>query len=125
MVGSCYSTDNMEEVYSIDGVGITYTRIRFHANYALQRDEEDLLMFETLLHPQPKHFFFFSRFGHTTVPPGYYKRDRQCKFKGSKSGDIATRLCKTWWNSQVSRHFNLNRVCKRQKAFSYFFMFSF
>ena len=45
--------------------------------------------------------FFNFRFGHTTVPPGIYRRDRKCNFRKSSNGGMALRLCSTWWDSQV------------------------
>ena len=45
--------------------------------------------------------FFNFRFGHTTVPPGVYRRDRKCNFRKSSNGGMALRLCSTWWDSQV------------------------
>ena len=47
-----------------------------------------------------KSLFSF-RFGHTTVPPGIYRRDRTCNFRKSPHGGMALRLCSTWWDSQV------------------------
>ena len=34
------------------------------------------------------------------IPPGIYKRDNQCDFKPSRSGDVAMRLCSTWWDAE-------------------------
>ena len=42
------------------------------------------------------------RFGHTMIPPGIYRRDRQCDFKKARNGGPATRLCSVWWDAQVS-----------------------
>jgi hypothetical protein len=44
---------------------------------------------------------FYFRFGHTTIPPGIYKRDRTCNFKKVPNGGMALRLCSSWWDSQV------------------------
>ena len=34
------------------------------------------------------------------IPPGIFKRDNQCDFKPSRSGDVAMRLCSTWWDAE-------------------------
>ena len=54
------------------------------------------------VHPGISHVFQSAafRFGHTTIPPGIYKRDRDCKFRKSRKGGIAMRLCSTWWDSE-------------------------
>ena len=50
--------------------------------------------------------FFLSsplhRFGHTTIPPGIYRRDGKCNFRKGPHGEMAMRLCSTWWDSQVN-----------------------
>ena len=43
------------------------------------------------------------RFGHTMIPPGIYRRDRECDFKKARNGGPATRLCSVWWDAQVSQ----------------------
>ena len=45
----------------------------------------------------------FSRFGHTLIPPGMYRRDGKCNFKDAQDGSPAIRLCATWWDAQVRR----------------------
>lgn len=59
------------------------------------------------LHPGISHVFQSAafRFGHTMIPPGIYRRDEKCKFKTTKTGHIAIRLCMTWWDSNVSNYF--------------------
>eukprot|EP00093_Oithona_nana_P006459 06459.XXX_386344_372891_1 [CDS] Oithona nana genome sequencing. len=54
------------------------------------------------VHPGISHVFQSAafRFGHTTVPPGIYRRDRTCNFRKSPHGGMALRLCSTWWDSQ-------------------------
>ena len=42
------------------------------------------------------------RFGHTTIPPGIYRRDGKCNFRKGPHGEMAMRLCSTWWDSQVN-----------------------
>ena len=46
---------------------------------------------------------YFFRFGHTMIPPGIYRRDRECDFKKARNGGPATRLCSVWWDAQVSQ----------------------
>ena len=36
------------------------------------------------------------------IPPGLYRRDNKCNYKRTISGDLALRLCSTWWDSNVS-----------------------
>ena len=45
-------------------------------------------------------FSLFFRFGHTTIPPGIYRRDKQCNYKKARSGGEALRLCSTWWDAE-------------------------
>lgn len=54
------------------------------------------------VHPGISHVFQSAafRFGHTTIPPGIYRRDRTCNFKKSPTGGLALRLCSVWWDSQ-------------------------
>lgn len=42
-----------------------------------------------------------SRYGHTLIPPGIYRRGKECGFKTDFQGSPATRLCSTWWDAQV------------------------
>ena len=49
------------------------------------------------------HFLsHFSRFGHTLIPPGMYRRDGKCNYKDAQDGSPAIRLCATWWDAQVN-----------------------
>ena len=61
-------------------------------------------------------FFKFCRFGHTTIPPGIYRRDRTCNFRKGPYGEMAMRLCSTWWDSQVRPLLRLlfERTCTSQ-----------
>ena len=55
--------------------------------------------------PYSMIFFLSSplhRFGHTTIPPGIYRRDGKCNFRKGPHGEMAMRLCSTWWDSQVN-----------------------
>eukprot|EP00096_Caligus_rogercresseyi_P010505 TRINITY_DN3850_c0_g1_i1.p1 TRINITY_DN3850_c0_g1~~TRINITY_DN3850_c0_g1_i1.p1 ORF type:complete len:1540 (+),score=517.15 TRINITY_DN3850_c0_g1_i1:375-4994(+) len=54
------------------------------------------------VHPGVSHVFQSAafRFGHSTIPPGIYRRDRECNYKTTPSGGPAMRLCSTWWDSQ-------------------------
>ncbi|XP_071748300.1 dual oxidase isoform X2 [Lepeophtheirus salmonis] len=54
------------------------------------------------IHPGISHVFQSAafRFGHSTIPPGIYRRDRNCNYKKTASGGPAMRLCSTWWDSQ-------------------------
>lgn len=56
------------------------------------------------LHPGISHIFQSAafRFGHTMIPPGIYRRDEQCNYRMTKTGQPAIRLCTTWWDSNVS-----------------------
>ncbi len=50
------------------------------------------------MHPM----FSLFRFSHTSIPPGIYKRDKNCQFIKTPNGAAATRLCSVWWDAQVS-----------------------
>lgn len=54
------------------------------------------------IHPGISHVFQSAafRFGHTMIPPGIYKRDRQCEFRPTSTGGEALRLCSVWWDAQ-------------------------
>jgi len=54
------------------------------------------------VHPGVSHVFQSAafRFGHTTIPPGIYRRDKQCNYKKARSGGEALRLCSTWWDAE-------------------------
>ena len=66
--------------------------------------------------------FFNFRFGHTTVPPGIYRRDRKCNFRKSSNGGMALRLCSTWWDSQVREIENqLGLIFKLMWIWMYFY----
>lgn len=56
------------------------------------------------VHPGISHVFQSAafRFGHTTIPPGILRRNRQCNFMPTRTGGEAMRLCSTWWDAQVS-----------------------
>lgn len=56
------------------------------------------------LHPGISHVFQSAafRFGHTMIPSGIYRRDEECNFRTTQTGQIAIRLCTTWWDSDVS-----------------------
>ncbi|XP_023209588.1 dual oxidase-like isoform X1 [Centruroides sculpturatus] len=58
------------------------------------------------LHPGISHVFQSAafRFGHTTVPPGIYRRNGQCNFRTTTTGFPAIRLCSTWWDSEEILH---------------------
>ena len=47
-----------------------------------------------------------SRFGHTLIPPGMYRRDGKCNYKAAQDGSPAIRLCATWWDAQVKQNIN-------------------
>ncbi|XP_043195793.1 dual oxidase-like [Amphibalanus amphitrite] len=53
------------------------------------------------VHPGISHVFQSAafRFGHSMIPPGLYRRDNKCNYKRTISGDLALRLCSTWWDS--------------------------
>ncbi|XP_058806177.1 dual oxidase isoform X1 [Phymastichus coffea] len=53
------------------------------------------------LHPGITHVFQSAafRFGHTMIPPGIYRRDEQCNYRLTNTGEPAIRLCTTWWDS--------------------------
>ncbi|CAG0891147.1 unnamed protein product [Darwinula stevensoni] len=53
------------------------------------------------IHPGVTHAFQAAafRFGHSMVPPGLYRRDGECNFQGTYTGDPAYRLCSTWWDA--------------------------
>lgn len=44
---------------------------------------------------------YYFRFGHTTIPAGILRRNRECEFKPTRTGGKALRLCATWWDAQV------------------------
>ncbi|XP_059617846.1 dual oxidase [Phlebotomus argentipes] len=52
-------------------------------------------------HPGVSHMFQSAafRFGHTMIPPGFYRRDGKCKYRTTAMGYPAVRLCTTWWDS--------------------------
>ena len=60
------------------------------------------VIFSKITLPLLYDFFFFHRFGHTTIPPGIYRRDGKCNFRKGPHGEMAMRLCSTWWDSQVN-----------------------
>ena len=34
------------------------------------------------------------------IPPGIYRRTRDCQYRPTRSGDVAMRLCSTWWDAE-------------------------
>ncbi|KAL0122393.1 hypothetical protein PUN28_007246 [Cardiocondyla obscurior] len=53
------------------------------------------------LHPGISHIFQSAafRFGHTLIPPGIYRRNENCEYRRTNTGQPAMRLCSTWWDS--------------------------
>ncbi len=41
-----------------------------------------------------------ARFGHTLIPPGFYRRSGDCQYRLTKEDKPAMRLCNTWWDAQ-------------------------
>lgn len=69
----------------------------------LGEDMEPYQGYKPDVHPGVSEIFQSAafRFGHTTIPPGIYKRSKDCSYRKTKDGSPAMRLCATWWDTQV------------------------
>lgn len=66
-------------------------------------------------HPGVSHLFQAAafRYGHSLIPPGIYRRDKNCNFIKTPMGDPALRLCQMWWDSDdVFRHTTIEELLR-------------
>ncbi|XP_023933585.1 dual oxidase-like [Lingula anatina] len=69
------------------------------------------------VYPAVSHIFQSAafRFGHSVVPPGFYRRDAQCNFFNTTTnttnpGYPAVRMCNIWWHGDEPFEFGLEPV---------------